>query len=308
MNVLNIMLPVFLVIGLGYGLRLLGFIREDTNAWLSRLVFYVAAPLLLFYSTAQNSFDWGTGIPMLLAIGGMTVLVTVVVYAGSARLTPARRGVLTQGALRSNIVFVGLPVVLYAYGEPALGPASILIGFMVVVDNLLAVLVLTLPHQQHSVRDPNLWVNTALRIAKNPLIWGCGGGFLYSLLGIGLPVSIDRSLALIGRTAAPLGLLCVGASLEFRKLRSDIPGTAVAAIIKLILYPALIFGTLRKLGLEGIDLGVPVMIMACPTAVVSYIMAREMQGDPQLGAAIVIGTTVASMITLLAWLTFLGVG
>jgi predicted permease len=305
MNLLTIVLPVFLVIGLGYVLRRRRFIDETANAWLSRLVFFVAAPALLFRSTAQQHFAWSSSAPALAIIAGLTVVAAIIVYGAARRLPPARRGVLVQGAVRSNTVFVGLPLVLNAYGEQALGPASVLIAFMVVFENFLAVVVLTLPHRERSALDPRLWGRTALRIARNPLIIGCAGGLLYALTGLGLPQALERSLALVGSLAAPLGLLCVGAGLDLQKLRAEIPGTAVAAAIKLLVYPGLIYGGLRLAGIEGLALGVPVLVMACPTAVVSYIMAREMAGDERLGAAIVIGTTSAAIVTLVAWLAIL---
>ncbi|MCK4413501.1 MAG: AEC family transporter [Candidatus Eisenbacteria sp.] len=308
MNLLTIIMPVFLVIGLGYALRRFRFIEEEANAWLSRLVFYVAAPALLFRSTAQSSFDWGTSAPTLALIGGLTTAAGIVLYLAARGVAPARRGVLVQGALRSNTVFVGLPVVLNAYGESALALASLLIAFMVVFENFLAVIVLTVPHRERSALDPRLWMHTAMRVLRNPLIIGCAGGLLYGITGLELPATLDRSLALVGSIAAPLGLLCVGAELDLRKLQAEIPGTALAAVIKLIAYPALVYGGLRLLGLEGLALEVPVLIMACPTAVVSYIMAREMAGDERFGAAIVIGTTTAALITLVLWLAVLTLG
>jgi malonate transporter and related proteins len=186
-----------------------------------------------------------------------------------------------------------------------LGPLSILIAFMVVVENLLSVLVLTLPHQKLSVRDPALWIGTAFQIAKNPLILGCAGGVLLSTVGLHLPAGIDRALGLVGGTAAPLGLLCVGAGLDFGKLRSEMGVTAVSAAVRLVIHPALVFFALRALGVSGLDLGMAVLLMACPTAVVTYIMARELEGDAHLAGAIVIGTTVASLVTLLGWLALL---
>lgn len=307
MNLLNILLPVFFVVALGFVLRVSGFIREPTNSALSRLVFYIAAPALLFRSTSRGGFDWSVSLPVLLTIGGITVLLALVVYAASARVAPERRGVFAQGALRSNMVFVGLPVIINAYGNAALGPAAVLIAFMVVVDNLLAVLLLTFPHARRGARDPRLWAHTLWRILTNPLIVGCVGGILCSLLGTHLPVGIDRTLALVGRIAAPLGLICVGAGLDFGKLRAEMPSLALPAAMKLIVYPLIVFLGLRSQGLAGIDLGVPVLITACPTAVVSYIMAREMRGSDQLAGAIVIATTVASLITLLIWLAVLRV-
>ena len=307
MALLNIVLPVFLVIGLGLALRRLSFIREEMNAGLSRLVFYVAAPALLFRSTAQGAFDWGARLPALGAVVGITVLVAVVTYAAGARLTPARRGVLAQGCFRSNTVFVGLPLVLSAFGDAALGPASVLIAVMVVAENLLSVVVLTLPHHGRRAHHPALWRRTGLRIVTNPLIVACAAGILYSMLGVRLPAGLDRSLSLIGSTAAPLGLLCVGAGLEFDGLRAKLPATVAASIVRLVVHPALILLALRRLGLTGVELGVPLLIMASPTAVVSYIMAREMDGDAPLAGAIILVSTVASLATLVGWLAMLGV-
>ncbi len=305
MDLINIVLPVFLVIGLGYGLRVAGLLSDQANDVVAKVVFYVAAPALLLHSTAQTTFDWRLRIPMLLVVCGITILVAFVVYAAGWRLAPERRGVLAQGAHRSNMVFVGLPIVLNAYGEAALAQASVLIAAMVVVYNLLAVLLLVLPHEQRRLADPRLWLNTAGAIVRNPLILACCGGVLYSLAGTDLPLSIDRSLALVGRAAAPLGLLSAGAGLDFRKLRAGLIGAVVAAGVKLIPYPALIFLCLRGLGFSGLDLAVPVLIVASPTAVVSYIMAREMRGDAHLAGAIVVISTVASLLTIMTWLAVL---
>jgi hypothetical protein len=306
MTLLNIVLPVFLVIGLGLALRRLGFIRAELNDGLSRLVFYVAAPALLFRSTALGAFDWGARLPALGAVVGVTVLVAVVTYAAGSRLGPARRGVFAQGCFRSNTVFVGLPLVLSAFGDAALGPASVLIAVMVVVENLLSVVVLTLPHHRRQAHQPVLWRHTALRIAANPLIIACAAGIAYSLLGVRLPAGIDRSLSLVGSTAAPLGLLCVGAGLAFEGLRAELSATLAASIVRLVVHPALIFLALRHLGLSGVELGVPLLIMASPTAVVSYIMAREMDGDAPLAGAIILISTAASLVTLIGWLVLLG--
>lgn len=306
MALVNIVLPVFLVIGLGLALRRLGFLGAAVNDALSRLVFYVAAPALLFRSTATGDFAWGARLPALGAVAGITALVAAVSYAAGARLAPARRGVLAQGSFRSNTVFVGLPLVLSAYGDASLGPASVLIAIMVVVENLLSVVVLTLPHHGRAAHHPALWRHTALRIVTNPLIVACAAGILCSRLRLPLPSGLDRSLELVGSTAAPLGLLCVGAGLAFRGLRAALPATAVASFVRLVIHPALIFLALRRLGLTGVELGVPLLIMACPTAVVSYIMAREMEGDAPLAGAIIVISTAASLVTLIGWLVLLG--
>ena len=305
MDIVDVVLPVFLVIATGWLLRVFGFVDGGINAFLSRLVFYVAAPALLLRSTALSPLRETVDLRALLVIAGVTAAVSAVAYLAAGRSSPARRGVLTQGALRSNMVFVGLPVVANAYGERVLAPAAVLIGFMVVVYNLLAVLVLVLPHRRGDGSAWRVWGETAWKILRNPLILACASGIALSALGIGLPESGDRALDLVGRIAMPLALLSVGASLDFGRLRAELAPALLVSLIKLVIYPALVWGGLRAVGLEGMELGVPVLIMAAPTAVVSCIMAQEMRGDERLAAAIVIGSTVASLLSISAWLAFL---
>jgi len=302
MEIINIILPVFLIVGLGFLLRAVGFISEGANHSLSRLVFYVAAPALLFHGTSQTPLQRSVNFPVLLLIAAVTVVVGFSVYIAGARSSPQRRGVLAQGSHRSNMVFVGLPIITNAYGDSVLGPAAVLIGFLVVWYNFLAVLFLVLPHQLSSARSPKIWLSTAMKMILNPLVIGCLGGMLVSAAGLRVPVSFVQALDLVGKTALPLALISVGAGLEFGKLRAEMAASAMISAMKLIVYPALVYAGLLVMNYEGVDLEVPVLLMATPTAVVSYIMAKEMNGDERLAGAIVIGSTTASILTISAWL------
>jgi hypothetical protein len=305
MELLNIVLPIFLVIALGYGLRLVGLITRETDDALSRLVFNVSAPALLLRSTARTPLGEAADPRTLGVLVAISVGLALAVYVVARHAPPARRGVLAQGCHRSNMVFVGLPVVANAYGEAGLAAGAVIVGVMVVLYNLLAVLLLTLPHQGRSARSRDVWTDAALRSLRNPLILGCAGGMICSAIGLALPTTIDRTLDLVGRAALPIALLSVGASLDLRKLRAELGATSLASALKLVVYPAAVWLVLRTIGLSGVALAVPVLLMASPTAVVSYVMAREMQGDERLASAIIIGTTVLSLATYLGWLALL---
>lgn len=304
MEIINIILPVFLIIGLGLLLRAIGFIGEGANTALSRLVFYVAAPALLFHSTSQTPIQQSVNLQALLLIAVVTMVIGFAVYLAAARSSPERRGVLAQGSHRSNMVFVGLPIIANAYGDSVLGPAAVLIGFLVVWYNFLAVLFLVLPHQQASARSPKVWLMPVTKMAMNPLIIGCLGGILVSAAGLRVPLPLTRALDLVGKTALPLALISVGAGLEFGRLRAEVTASALVSLVKLIVYPALVYAGLSMMHYEGVALEVPVLLMATPTAVVSYIMAKEMNGDERLAGAIIIGSTSASILTISAWLVF----
>jgi predicted permease len=301
-EIVNIVLPVFLVIGLGYLLGAIGLVGTDASSRLSRLVFYVAGPVLLFRSAALTPLSRALDLAAMGSIAVVTALTACAVYLVCFRSSPPRRGVLAQGAMRSNMVFVGLPVIDNAFGPSVLGPAAVLVGFMVPVYNFLAVLVLALPHHSKNPGERGLWRRAALDVLRNPLILGSMTGVLFSGLSIPIPTSIDRSLELIARMALPAALISVGASMDLGRVRVELVPAAATSLIKLILYPALIYYSLGMFGVTGVERQFVVLIYATPTAVVSAIMAQEMKGDEQLAAAIVIGTTVASLFTISAWI------
>jgi hypothetical protein len=255
---------------------------------------------------AQTPLEQTVALEVILVLMGVTVLVAVLVYLGTRPMDPARRGVFTQGTTRANMVFVGLPVIVNAFGESVLGPAAVVIGFMVLASSLISVVVLVLPYQDPSSRTVRWWVGTALKILQNPLVIGSLAGIACSALHLVLPQPIDRALELLGSLAMPLALLSLGADLNLVQLRSELMSTILVGMVKLVLLPGLVYLCLQHLGYAGPELGYPVLLAATPTAVVSVVMAQEMRGDPRLAGAIVVGTTLYSMATISGWLLFLG--
>jgi predicted permease len=305
MTVLNIVLPVFLVIGLGWGLRRGGFLSAEANGVLTRLVYWVAAPALLMRSAATTPLRDSVNPQALGVMTAVTVAMAWAVYAACWRSAPARRGVIAQGAFRSNQVFLGLPLVYYAWGDEAVGQVSVMVGLMVILYNTLSVPVLTLPHRQEGADAWRAFLDALRRILTNPLALGSVAGMALSASGLPQPRALDTALDLVGRTALPLALISVGAALDLRRLRSELPMTAAVTVLKLVVYPALVWAGVRWAGLDGLALKATVLIAATPTAVVSYVMAREMDGDEQLAAALIIGTTLAALPATIGWLLIL---
>lgn len=301
-EIVNIVLPVFMVIGLGYLLGAIGWMGPAASSWLSKLVFYVAGPILLFRSAALTPLSKAIDPAAMASIAAVTAITACVVYLLCFRSTPSRRGVLAQGSMRSNMVFVGLPVIENAFGPGVLGPAAVLVGFMVPVYNLLAVLVLALPHHAGNPEARGVWKKAMLDVLRNPLILSTLAGVLFSALSVPIPTSIDRSLDLVARMALPAALLSVGASMDLGRVRTEILPTAVISVIKLVVYPSAIYFSLGLFGVTGMERQFVVLIYASPVAVVSAIMAQEMKGDEQLAASIVIGTTIGSLFTISAWI------
>ena len=91
---------------------------------------------------------------------------------------------------------------------------------------------------------------------------------------------------------------------DLKRVRPELAPALLVSVLKLVLYPAASCAALYALGLRGMSLEIPLLLLASPTAVVSHIMAREMKGDEQLSGAIVIGSTLLSLFSISAWLAF----
>ncbi|MEW6442133.1 MAG: AEC family transporter [bacterium] len=296
--------PVFFLVGLGFLLRRTGFLSESAVRSLTRLVFYVLLPPLMFLGVAETrlsvSFDPALILWSLAAVG----LFSTVIFLATARwLVPAQRGVLTQGASRSNLAFVGLAILLNLYGEPILGKAAVFIAFQAFMINLLMVLFLLLPH--HSLRDFSSWKRIGASLALNPIVLGCALGVAFSASTWELSGTLTRILRDLAAPTLPLALLTVGGSLGGSSAPRRMGLVLLAAFLKLVLLPALVWLFLVRAGVPTPSLVMAVVLLGSPTAVTSFIMAREMGGDENLASAIVVATTALSPLTLAAWIGIL---
>lgn len=303
-NAIETVLPVFLLIALGRLLCLRGYFPVGTATALSRLVFYVAAPVLIFRSLASSPLSVTLdprGFVVVACISALTVASALVL---SRHMPARRRGVVAQGAFRSNTVMIGLSIATYALGDEALGPAAALVGVTVITYNLLAVLALTIPNENGASPLSSLRT-TVYDVLRNPLIVASVLGILCALIQVPLATSLDRSLELVGRMTIPLALLVVGADLDVRYVRSDLAVSSLVATCKLVLYPGAIALTLALFGTPVEQIALPVLITASPTAVISVVMAREMHGDERLATSIVVTSTLGAAVTLPLWLMLL---
>lgn len=296
-EILNIVLPVFIVIGLGTLLRRIGLINSEFLHHTNRLVYYLCLPLLLFYKIGTANFSANFNSRLVVASVGAVAVVFLFSFAyASLRKYPADvRGVFSQGAFRGNIAYVGLAISLNAYGEIGLTKAGILMGFLVPFLNFFAIIALLLPHRDSSGQTGGkFWLKQLL---FNPLILASFAGIIWSYLAIPLPLLVDRSLNIATGMTLPLALIAIGGGFSLQKLRGDILTTILASSGKIIVLPLIAMVFLKMLGVTGIDFGIGILIAGTPAATANYIMAHELHGDAELAGSIVMFSTLASVIT-----------
>lgn len=286
--------PIFVILALGVLLMRTGMLTDAFVEAGSRLVFNIALPALLFVSISGTDPAEAANL-RLIAFGGVATLTAFVILEALALrlVSPARdRGVVVQGAFRSNMAIIGLAYCVNAYGEAGLVAASMYVGVITILFNVLAVV--TLSRSLQRSRGPGKIMRG---IALNPLILSIAAALLLSWSGLRLPGVALQSLQYFADLTLPLALLCTGASLSFASLRREMSNTLLAAGCKLLIIPlAFALGGVA-LGLRGVDLAVLVLMASAPTAAASYVMVRAMGGNAPLAANIIALTTLGSLVT-----------
>lgn len=144
-----------------------------------------------------------------------------------------------------------------------------------------------------------------VNIAKNPIIIGIVLGFISSMLGMKYPVIVNKTIESIAQTATPIALICIGAGFEGRKAIKKLKPTLAATFIKLIGLAAVFIPVGVALGFRNQELVAALIMLASPTTVTSYVMAKSMDNDEVLSSSIVVLTTVLSSVTLTGWIFIL---
>ncbi len=324
LNSISIVLPVVLMLIIGrIFARAKGF-HIELSRGIGSLVFWVCLPALEFREIVRSGtgaqFDWRLCAGLLAVITACAVIGYR--YARFRNVPENQVGVIAQGSFRSNMMYVGLPVLLYfaqARASAAGGDAHIrdsiarltAIGAAVSIPLLNVATILSFElsrrHREGHVFSP---LKVVRDILLNPLILGIVFAVLVTLIPGG-PAWFEKegvpgkTLDMVAAAALPLALFSIGAILDARSAFAGLNETLPVAFIKLILMPAMGLGLFYAMGVHGAPLAVGVILLACPDAAGGHAMASQYGGDEELAGELVAITTLLCPLTLVGWLSVL---
>ena len=302
LNIVSTSIPIFSVITLGWLARWKGFIQQEFLEPANRLVYYLAIPALIFRAISKASLKAQFDV-MVLAI---TLFSVVVVFAFAwgmgflLRLRLGQLGTFIQTTFHGNLGYIGLAIAFYLLGNEGFVRASIIAGFLIILQNFLSVISLQFNSDDISVKGNKLYI--VLRILGNPVILSALAGILFSFLGLKMPLVIDRSLHILGGLALPMALLIIGASLSFKIMQLRILRVISSSLLKLTLLPGIGFLLYRTFDIALQDYLPALILLASPTATITYVMAREMGGDGDFAVAAISTSTLISSVTFTLWI------
>lgn len=286
--------PPALMIALGFALRRARFLEEAFWPQAERLCYFVLLPSLFLHGLATAKLDGAPVFGLAATLIAATVIVAALVVAARPALPldgPAFTS-LFQGAIRFNN-YVGVSMAVGLFGAQGVALAALCNAAIVPTVNVLCVLVFA---RFGAVRMSGRGV--LRQLAVNPLIVSCVAGIALHAAGLAPPPGVEPALRALGAASLPLGLLCVGAALDFSAARRWLLPVAASSLVKFALLPLVAALIARALGLRGDALTTALVFMSLPTASSAYILARQLGGDAPLMAGVTATQTLIGFVAM----------
>lgn len=295
------LLPVVFLIVCGVVIAKVGWIRPGALPDLSRLVFYVLTPALLFRTMASVRLDQLDFQPIIVYFAAAAV-----VFAG----TLLRFGFNTLAATRalghtfSNNVMIGIPLIGLMFGQEGLVVLLTLISVHALVLLGCGTLILELAQaSQNRNAGPSQGVlRTVGQAVKNSVVHPVPlpiiAGLLLGQTGWSLPAVIDQPLQILGTALGPMALLLVGVTLAYSRIGALIKPALRIASIKIVVHPLIFLAVACVFGLSGLPLVVMALAAALPTGANVLMFAQRYEvAEQEITASIAMGT-IGSLLTV----------
>jgi len=305
LHILGITGPIYLAIALGYGFTRSGLFAKADLQVMGKFVLNLALPALLFNSLAERRLADILNAHYLLAyaLGSLLVGLGGLLWARQVKQhSLSYSSMMAMGMSCPNSGFVGYPIMLLTLGPVA----GVALALNMVVENLLIIpLMLAVADAEGGLRGHwrRVLVQSLENLAKNPMIWGIAGGFLFSWFDLELLPPLARTVNLFAQASAVLALFVIGGSLVGLKVEGLQSTVSQITFGKLLVHPLAIFLVLTWV--------VPVTDPALRSAALLsgalpmlsiFTILYQRHGHGAISAAALLVTTVVSFISLSALL------
>ncbi len=315
----NAVLPIIMLIALGYVLKRIGMLTAPFLDVGNKLTFRVLIPTMLFLNVYNiSSFSEINFWFVLYGVAAVIVifLVGIPIFCAFTK-DPGKRGAMIQAIFRSNYAIIGIPLATSLFGDKGAAAAGVMSAFCVPLFNILAVITLTI-FNGGSTKSSVSVKKILLGIVKNPLIIGTVAGLavlgireLFVMGGIEFRLRdiefLYTSLNNVKNICTPFALIILGGKFEFsavgRLKKEIIFGTFMRTVA--VPVAGLMGAYFLVPGIAGEHFATYVGVFATPVAVSSAIMAKEMNADDELAGQLVVWTSLVSAVTIFIYVTIL---
>lgn len=298
MSLLDILIPLYLLISLGYLFNKYQFPNPEFWPGIEKMTYYVLFPTLIFVALIKAQIDFDLVLKVFIVISIPALFSGLFQWLGflSPTLSKATFSSMFQGSVRNNTM-ISLVIATWLVPSNGLAIMAIIIMIMVPFNNFSSIYILLRYGKSMLTQDVStikLWKG----ILKNPLIIACILGLSLKVLDIKLANPLINTADFLGRSALPFALLAVGAGLKFGSIFEKKLAISLSSFAKLVLTPLLSWGLCVIFDASPDLTKVAIIFSAVPTAVSSYILAKQMGGDADAMAQIITIQTLLAAITI----------
>lgn len=307
--VVDALIPVVLLIAIGFLSGRLGFIKASAVKDLSNLVFLVLTPALLFRTMSTVHIEQLDFRPVAIYfVAAGLIFASILVLRGFNR----RAAVLALASTFSNTLMIGVPLVGLAYGEAGLVVLFTLVSVHALVLLTLATLVLEFAVAREAAGGQATPRHIALTVARaarsavlHPVPLPIIAGLLFAQTGLTVPAVVDKPLQLLGNAFSPLALVLVGVTLASTAIGPHLKGALALALVKNVVHPLLLALIAWALGLSGLTLLVMVVTAALPIGANVFLFSQRYQVAEELVTASVAVSSLLGLLTVSAVMALL---
>jgi predicted permease len=298
--VLSSLLPVVLLIGVGFVAGRARLMRPESVRDLSNLVFLVLTQALLFRTMSSVHLERLDMRPVFqyFVTAALLFFVMLLVYGRNSRAS-----VLALAGIFSNTLMIGVPLIGLAYGEAGQVLLFTLISLHALVLLTMATVVLELQMASEQAAESGqkgqLWrtVAQAIRSAVlHPVPLPITVGLLYAQTGWGLHPVVDKPLQLLGSAFGPIALVLVGITLSQTPIGKNLVPALKLSLVKTVMHPVVMLAVGWALGLRGLALSVMVVAAALPIGANVFLFSQRYRKEEDTVTAAVAVSTLVSML------------
>ena len=313
LEVVSITLPIFALIGIGYGCTRAGLFGQSDIRMLGRFVLQVALPALLFNAVGGTPFSevFDAAYLLVFGLGTLATLAAALIWFHFSGMESSRFGVATLGAAVPNSALVGYPIFLLAF--PAV--AGKILALNMIVENFLIIPIsfalISLHDRRGAGSLPRLLAGILGDILRRPMVIGLLIGMAVSVTQVPVPAAICRLAALLAGASAPVALFYIGGVLAGASLKGNRAIAAQIVVAKLVIHPALTLAALTGLTATGLvapdpAFRAPLFVSAALPMFATFTLVAQEKGHEGMASIAMLAATCISFVTISALLLVFG--
>ena len=298
-DVLNLTIPMFSLIGIGYLLKKIHFMSEQDGTVLSKFAFYILLPPLMFTSILSGDASKSLNVKFILSYEVITISIFILTYLLGLliKLRTMEKGLFGLNAAYPNYGYIGVPLCILAFGTEAAIPLALILLADTFV--LLTTLIFYKLTETRKTSLQELSKEIVQRFIYNPLMMSVFIAFIFSTADIKIVTAVDRILSIVAASATAVALIALGVSLNVTSIKNRRSVLFFITVIKLIVHPILIFIVFQfQAGIDPMWVKTAIVCASLPVAANVFVLANYYKTFANESAAAITITTIVSSITV----------